>query len=272
MNYYSVVISGCSRNYYVTMLVNLCCLAGMGDPPGLIYPSGYGSGEIPPPVIVYGDTRDVILLPQGWVWGVHTRWGFTHCRLEPSATGSDEWRARQRKKSPPLLDRATLTPRRRRSTSSQRRPGWRGAAAQRDLDGEAETWIRRRRWGGAALPEAARRQRRGRGRKAAALRARVAPLTGGGPLDARGSQRPEADAERDALTAGVVIFFDYCFLLPSCCIGGVCRCRSPRLLETVLVLVDGGKSKCECSKLHLLHIICYFGFSRYIFCYTFRYI
>jgi hypothetical protein len=49
MNYYGVVISGCSRNYYVTMLVNFWCLAGMGDPPGLIYPSGYGSREIPHP-------------------------------------------------------------------------------------------------------------------------------------------------------------------------------------------------------------------------------
>jgi hypothetical protein len=26
----------------------------MGDPPGLIYPAGHGSGEITPPVIVYG--------------------------------------------------------------------------------------------------------------------------------------------------------------------------------------------------------------------------
>jgi hypothetical protein len=52
----------------------------MGDPPGLIYPPGYGSGEIPPPITVYGDTRGVILLSRGWVWGVHTRWGFTHCQ------------------------------------------------------------------------------------------------------------------------------------------------------------------------------------------------
>jgi hypothetical protein len=54
----------------------------MGDPSGLIYPSGYGSGEIPPPVIVYGDTHGVILLPRGWVWGAHTRWGFAHCHLD----------------------------------------------------------------------------------------------------------------------------------------------------------------------------------------------
>jgi hypothetical protein len=61
-------------------------LVGMGDPPGIIYPDGYGSGEIPPPVTRYGDTRGVILLSWGWVWGVHTRWGFTHCHLESNAT------------------------------------------------------------------------------------------------------------------------------------------------------------------------------------------
>ena len=52
----------------------------MGDPPGLIYPPGYGSGEISSPISVYGDTRGVILLSRGWVWGVHTQWGFTHCQ------------------------------------------------------------------------------------------------------------------------------------------------------------------------------------------------
>ena len=36
------------------VLVNCWCLAGMGDPPGLIYPPGYGSGKIPPPITVYG--------------------------------------------------------------------------------------------------------------------------------------------------------------------------------------------------------------------------
>ena len=99
MNYYGVVTSGCSINYYVAIcqvygkvamwqclwiattwlvLVNCWCLAGMGDPSGLIYPPGYGSGEIPPPMTVYGDTHSVILLSRVWVWGVHTRWGFTH--------------------------------------------------------------------------------------------------------------------------------------------------------------------------------------------------
>jgi hypothetical protein len=57
-------------------------LVGMGDPPSTIYPDGYGSGEIPPPATRYGDTRGVILLSWGLVWGVHTRWGFTHCHLE----------------------------------------------------------------------------------------------------------------------------------------------------------------------------------------------
>jgi hypothetical protein len=47
-------------------------LVGMGDPPSIIYPDGYGSGKIPPPTTRYGDTRGVILLSWGWVWGVHT--------------------------------------------------------------------------------------------------------------------------------------------------------------------------------------------------------
>jgi hypothetical protein len=51
-------------------------LVGMGDPPGIIYPDGYGSGEIPPPATRYGNTRGVILLSWGWVRGVHTRSGF----------------------------------------------------------------------------------------------------------------------------------------------------------------------------------------------------
>jgi hypothetical protein len=57
-------------------------LAGMGDLPGMIYPAGYGSGEIPPPVARYGDTYDLILLSQGRVWGVHTQWGCTHCHFD----------------------------------------------------------------------------------------------------------------------------------------------------------------------------------------------
>jgi hypothetical protein len=56
-------------------------LVGMGDPPGIIYLDGYGSGEIPPPTTRYGDTHGVILLSWGWVWRVHTRWEFTHCHL-----------------------------------------------------------------------------------------------------------------------------------------------------------------------------------------------
>ena len=64
------------------VLVNCWCLAGMGDPPGQIYPPWYGSGENPPPITVYGDTCGVILLSWGWVWKVHTRWGFTHCQRE----------------------------------------------------------------------------------------------------------------------------------------------------------------------------------------------
>jgi hypothetical protein len=55
---------------------------GMGDPPGIIYSDGYGSVKIPPSAIRYGDTHGVIVLSWGWVWGVHTRWGFTHCHLE----------------------------------------------------------------------------------------------------------------------------------------------------------------------------------------------
>jgi hypothetical protein len=34
----------------------------MGDPPGIIYPDRYGSGEIPPPATRYENTRGVILL------------------------------------------------------------------------------------------------------------------------------------------------------------------------------------------------------------------
>jgi hypothetical protein len=42
-------------------------LAGTGDPPGIIYPAGYRSGEIPPPAAGYGDTRGLKLLSWGWV-------------------------------------------------------------------------------------------------------------------------------------------------------------------------------------------------------------
>jgi hypothetical protein len=39
------------------------------------------------------------LLPRGWVWGVHTRWGFTHCHLEQS-TKAPPPPLRQRRNEP----------------------------------------------------------------------------------------------------------------------------------------------------------------------------
>jgi hypothetical protein len=68
-------------NCWFSMRQQKWLLVGMGDPPGIIYHDGYGSGEIPTPAIRYGDTHGVILLSWRWVWGVHTRWEFTHCHL-----------------------------------------------------------------------------------------------------------------------------------------------------------------------------------------------